>query len=88
MARRKNKTFGQSERYDSITRELFREKLHCNGDTWLRNFDVSTETGDISRKVRRIVEKRMCQHYHQQHKHWFREENNRARHNMKRAVSY
>ena len=88
MARRKNKTFGQAERYDSITRELFREKLHCNGDTWLRNFDVSTESGDISRKVRRIVEKRMCQHYHRQNKRSFREDSNRARHNMKRAVSY
>ena len=41
-----------------------------------------------SRMIRRIVEKRMCQEYHKQHKEGFHSNGNKSRHQMKRAVSY
>ena len=85
---RKKKTFGQQERYCHITKSIFNERLKCKDDIWLRNVDITTEEPQIARKVRRIIEKRMCQTYHKQHKEVFHEHGNRSRHNMKRAVSY
>ena len=85
---KRRKTFGQQERYEYVTKAIFNEKLRCKDDVWLRNVDITTEEPWLARKVRRIVEKRMCQTYHKQHKEYFREESNRTRHNMKRAVSY
>ena len=55
----------------------------------LRNFDIETEPASDSKKVRRIVEKRMCQEYHRQHKHRSSYRiSGKARHEMDRAVSY
>lgn len=86
--KRREKTFGQQERYSSVTKSIFNERLKCLGNTWLRNIDITTAVPKIVRKVRRIIEKRMCQTYHQQHKCVFHKCGNRSRHHMKRAVSY
>ena len=85
---RRQKTFGQQERYCYVTKSIFNERLKCKDDIWLRNIDITTEDSKTARKVRRIIEKRMCQTYHKQHKNTFHECGNRSRHNMKRAVSY
>lgn len=86
--RKKRKTFGQQERYEHVTKAIFNEKLKCKDETWLRNIDITTEEPWLVKKVRRIIEKRMCQTYYKQHKNDSREQGNRSRHNMKRAVSY
>lgn len=85
---KRRKTFGQQERYEHVTKAIFNEKLKCKDDTWLRNIDITTEEPWLVRKVRRIIEKRMCQTYHKQHREVFHENGNQSRHNMKRAVSY
>ena len=85
---RREKTFGQQERYCYVTKSIFNERLRCKEDAWLRNIDITTEEPRTTRIVRRIVEKRMCQTYHKQHKRVFHDHGNRSRHNMKRAVSY
>ena len=85
---RREKTFGQQERYRYVTKSIFNERLKCKEDTWLRNIDITTEEPKTARIVRRIIEKRMCQTYHKQHKEVFHDHGNQSRHNMKRAVSY
>lgn len=85
---RRQKTFGQQERYCHVTKSIFNERLKFKSDAWLRSIDITTEEPKTARKVRRIIEKRMCQTYHRQHKSVFHECGNRSRHNMKRAVSY
>ena len=85
---RRKKTFGQQERYEHVTKAIFNERLKCKEDTWLRNIDITTEEPWLVKKVRRIIEKRMCQTYHKQHKEIFHVHGNQSRHNMKRAVSY
>lgn len=85
---KKGKTFGQQERYEYVTKAIFKEKLKCKDNIWLRNIDITTVEPWLAKKVRRIIEKRMCQTYHKQHKDIFHERGNRSRHNMKRAVSY
>ena len=84
---KRGKTFGQRERYLDVTKVIFNERLKCK-DTLIRNIDITTEDAKTSRKVRRIIEKRMCQTYHRHHKRDFHECGNKSRHNMKRAVSY
>ena len=85
---KRKKTFGQQERYEHVTKAIFNEKLKCKDDTWLRSIDITTEEPWLVKKVRRIIEKRMCQTYYKQHKEVFHEHGNQSRHNMKRAVSY
>lgn len=85
---KRRKTFGQQERYEHVTKAIFNERLKCKDDTWLRNIDITTEEPWLVKKVRRIIEKRMCQTYHKQHKEIFHDHGNQSRHNMKRAVSY
>ena len=82
---KRKKTFGQQERYEHVTKAIFNERLKCKEDTWL---DITTEESWLVKKVRRIIEKRMCQTYHKQHKEILHEHGNQSRHNMKRAVSY
>ena len=53
----------------------------------LKDVDITMEDGATSRKVRRIVEKRMCQAYHRQHKNCG-QNGGRDRHYMKRATSF
>ena len=86
--KRREKTFGQQERYSAVTKSIFNERLKGIDGTWLRNIDITMAIPKIVRMVRRIVEKRMCQTYHKQHKNAFHSCGNRSRHNMKRAVSY
>ena len=57
--RRRRKTFGQQERYEHVTKHIFKEKLKCAKDIFLRNIDVSTATSKIKKTVRRIIEKRI-----------------------------
>ena len=54
---------------------------------YLKDVDITMEDGATSRKVRRIVEKRMCQAYHRQHKNCG-QNGGRDRHYMKRATSF
>lgn len=80
---------GQRQRYASVSKRLYMEKLKFKAEKSLRESDVALMEGKDSRKVRRIVEKRMCQEYHRCHK---QQESYRtsgkARHEMDRAVSY
>ena len=85
---KRQKTFGQQERYCHVTKSIFNERLKCKDDAWLRNIDITTEEPKVARKVRRIIEKRMCQTYYKQHKEIIHEGGNKHRHSMKRAVSY
>lgn len=55
---------GQDVRFRYETERIFSEKLRFKGGMQLRNFDVETESPYDSRKVRRIVEKRMSQAYY------------------------
>ena len=59
---------GQRQRYEAISKKLYSEKLKFRGNKSLREADITLMEGRDSRKVRRIVEKRMCQEYHKQHK--------------------
>ena len=80
---------GQRQRYEAISKKLYSEKLRFKGNKSLREADVTLMEGRDSRKVRRIVEKRMCQEYHRQHKHRSSYRfSGKARHEMDRAVSY
>ena len=81
-------SMGQSERYRDATRRIYSERLRFNDKVRLRNFDVNMATPSDSRKVRRIVEKRMCQAYHRQSRTSGHDDSNRRRHDMRRAVSY
>ncbi len=78
---------GQSKRYQSTTKKLYTEKLRFKDGKCLKDIDISIEDGATSRKVRRIVEKRMCQAYHRQHKNSSRIDGH-DRHYMKRATSF
>ena len=55
---------GQDVRFRYETERIFSERLRFKGGMLLRNFDVETESPYDSRKVRRIVEKRMSQAYY------------------------
>ena len=55
---------GQDVRFRNETERIFSEKLRFKGGMLLRNFDVETESPYDSRKVRRIIEKRMSQAYY------------------------
>ncbi len=78
---------GQAKRFMSTTKKLYSEKLKCMDGKYLKDIDITMEDGATSRKVRRIVEKRMCQAYHRQHKNCSHV-GGRDRHYMKRATSY
>lgn len=78
---------GQAKRYESTTKKLYSEKLRFKEGQSLKDIDISIEDGATSRKVRRIVEKRMCQAYHRQHKRSSYKDR-QDRHYMKRATSF
>lgn len=82
-----NDLYGQAKRFKGTTGNLFNEKLRFLDGENLRNVDVELEDGATSRKVRRIVEKRMCQAYHKQNKSGQNHGNGR-RHYMQRATSF
>ena len=80
---------GQGVRYKSETQKIFGEKLRFKDGMPLRSFDVDVESACDSRKVRRIIEKRMCQAYHKMRKSSKKtESSNRDRYWMRRATSF
>ena len=80
---------GQRQRYEAVTKKLYSEKLKFKDGKSLREADVTLMEGKDARKVRRIVEKRMCQEYHRQHKDAAGYRSTaKTRHGMDRAVSY
>lgn len=81
-------SIGQRERYHDITKSISKERIKCCDSKYLRNLDISILEPKESRMIRRIVEKRMCQEYHRQHKEAFHTNGNKSRHQMRRAVSY
>lgn len=78
---------GQGKRFASTTKKLYNEKLRFKNGEFLCNIDISLEDGKTSRKVRRIVEKRMCQAYYKLNK-TYNKEDNCTRHYIKRAISF
>lgn len=80
---------GQEVRFKGETEKIFKEKLRFKKGMPLRNFDIETESAFDSRKVRRIVEKRMCQAYHRMNKkeEGYKSTNN-ERYWMNRATSF
>lgn len=81
---------GQGERFKGETKRLFDERLRFKSNMLLRNFDIETENPKDSRKVRRIVEKRMCQAYHRRNKRVDYGDSQRKREHywMDRATSF
>lgn len=81
---------GQGERFKGETMRLFDERIRFKGNMLLRNFDIETETPRDSRKVCRIVEKRMCQAYHRSNKRIDYDDSQRRHEHywMKRATSF
>lgn len=81
---------GQRVRFKGQTDKLFDERLKFMDGKLLRNFDVETETARDSKKVRRIVEKRMSQAYYKMNcKAASRCDNSRNhRYWMKRATAF
>lgn len=80
---------GQRQRYSAMSKKLYSEKLKFKNNKSLREADITLMEGKDSRKARRIVEKRMCQEYHRQHKQYATyRTSGKARHEMDRAVSY
>lgn len=81
---------GQRVRFKGQTYKLFDEKLRFKEGKLLRNFDIEIETAKDSKKVRRIVEKRMSQAYYKMN--CKRESGNRKDRNhrywMKRATAF
>lgn len=84
----KKSDIGQHKRFEYETRALFNERIRFKNGLPLRNLDVTTEGNQDARKIRRIVEKRMCQAYFRQHKEHFRQKGNLDRHLMHRATSF
>lgn len=89
-SRRRTKKNGQEVRFRGETNKIFEEKLKFKNGMLLRNFDIETENAYDSRKVRRIVEKRMCQAYHKMHRFQQidREISNKNRYWKKRATAF
>lgn len=81
---------GQGERFKGETKRLFDERLRFKDNMLLRNFDIETENPKDSRKVRRIVEKRMCQAYHRRNKRMEYDDSQRRNEHywMSRATSF
>lgn len=78
-----------SKQYSDITKKLFYEQLDFLDGKYLKNVDIALEKGKVTRKTRRIVEKRMCQTWNRQFKGSSRKEDgNFKRHSMIRATSY
>ena len=50
----------------NLSRKIAVERLGFLDGTAVEDVDIFIETGDIRRKVRRIVEKRVCQNFHKQ----------------------
>lgn len=79
---------GQTIRFKGETKRIFEEKLRFKNDMLLRNFDIETESKADSRRVRRIIEKRMCQAYHRRNKRDGNDPSNKERYWMKRATAF
>lgn len=91
MIRKQNgrvKKDGQEVRFKGETKRIFEERLKFKGGMFLRNFDIETENACDARKVRRIVEKRMCQAYRRKHDRNLEYTSNKDRYWMKRATAF
>lgn len=77
-----------AETYQYATKRVFNEKLRFKDNKYLRNIDPNMEDGEIARKVRRIVEKRMCQEYYRTRKGFSCNEDRRDRIGEIRATSF
>lgn len=88
--RHKKQLPGQRVRFKGQTDKLFDERLRFMDGRLLRNFDIEIETARDSKKVRRIVEKRMSQAYYKMNcKATSRNENSRNhRYWMQRATAF
>lgn len=88
--RHKKQLPGQRVRFKEQTDKLFDERLRFMDGRLLRNFDIEIETARDSKKVRRIVEKRMSQAYYKMN--CKKESGNRKDRNhrywMKRATAF
>lgn len=85
---KKKKSVGQHKRFKYETRSMFYEPIRFKDDQPLRSLDITMEDRESAYKIRRIVEKRMCQAYHRQHKDEFGKRGNLDRHLMHRATSF
>ena len=87
---RREKSHGQKVLFKGETNKIFEERLKFKNGMLLRNFDIETESAYDSRKVRRIVEKRMCQAYHKMHRldHEDDIQSNKDRYWKKRATAF
>lgn len=80
---------GLVTRFKSETKRIFEERLRFKNGMLLRNFDIETECAQDSRKVRRIIEKRMCQAYHKNNRKAQKEiPSNKERYWMQRATAF
>lgn len=79
---------GQETRFKGTTRHIFEERLKFKDGMLLRNFDIEVENACDSRKVRRIVEKRMCQAYRKRNQRSSAYNSNKDRYWMKRATAF
>jgi len=80
---------GQEARFKGETQRIFEERLRFKGGMPLRTFDIDIESACDSRKVRRIIEKRMCQAYRKMNKRSGEmSKSNADRYWMKRATSF
>ena len=77
-----------ADTYQYATKRVFNEKLRFKDNRYLRNIDPIMEDGETARKVRRIVEKRMCQEYYRMRKGCSAMEGRRDRFAEIRATSY
>ncbi len=77
----------ESKRYETATKKIYEEKLRFRDGQYLKSFDIEIEDVASTKKVRRIVEKRMGQAYHHQHKQYNREDGHK-RFYMKNAILF
>lgn len=91
---KKNKDFGQTERYRFITRRMYREKVNfTDQELTLGELDTTLADAPTKRKILRIIEKRMAQTCHRVKKSFIKCTGRRGRsrkqhHYTSRAVSF
>ena len=79
---------GQQYRFRNETKKIFMEELKFRDGMPIRKLDIETESPRDSRKVRRIIEKRMCQAYYRMNREEHGREDNNERYWMRRATSF
>lgn len=77
-----------AETLQFATRKLYNEKVRFKDNRYLRNIDTNFEDGDTTRKVRRIVEKRMSQAYYRTRKGFTCNKDRKDKVGEQRAISF